>query len=52
MIQLPTLSTAARMKALAAAFVVTLSMLSGIDAMATADGSTPQMAQAVVTKAA
>ena len=49
---LPTLSTVARMNALAAAAIVTLGLLSGIDAMASADSSTPRMAQAVVTNAA
>lgn len=50
--QQPTLSTVARMNALLAAAIVTLSLASGIDAMASADSNAPQMAQAVATKAA
>lgn len=52
MTQLPTIAFAARMNALAAAAVVTLAMLSGIDAMATVDGSAPQMAQSIASKTA
>ena len=43
---LSTLSIATRLNALAAAAVVTLTLLSGIDSMAIGQGAAPQMAQA------
>ena len=47
--QLSTLSIATRLNALAAAAVVTLSLMSGIDSLAMARGAAPQLAQAQAT---
>lgn len=49
---LPTMSTTARLNALAAAVVVTLTLLSGIDALATAHSTVPQLTQTVLTQPA
>ena len=49
---LPAVSIATRVNALAAAAIVTLTMLSGIDAMALAQGNAAQIAQAAATQAA
>ena len=49
---LPTITLAARMNALFAAAFVTLTLLVGIDAMASADSGAPHLAQAAATKAA
>ena len=47
---LPAVSIATRIKALAAAAIVTLTMLSGIDALALAQGSAAQIAQAAAVQ--
>ena len=52
MTQLPATSIATRMSALAAAAIVTLTLLSGIDSLAMARGAAPQMAQAGITQPA
>ena len=49
---LPTVSIATRINALAAAAIVTLTLLSGIDALALAQSSVPQIAQAAATQSA
>lgn len=49
---LPTLSITARLNALAAAAIVTLAMLSGIDTLANAQSSVPQLTQTVVAQPA
>lgn len=45
---LPTTTLTTRLNALAAAAVVTLSMLTGIDALALADSGAPILAQSVL----
>ena len=45
---LPSMSFAVRLNAFAAAAVVTLSMLSGINALALADSGAPMLAQSVL----
>lgn len=49
---LPTVSIATRINALAAAAIVTLTLLSGIDALALAQSRVPQIAQAAATQSA
>ena len=48
---LPAPSLASRLNALAAAAIVTLTMLSGLDALAVAQSAAPHMAQAAGTQA-
>lgn len=50
--RLPATSIATRLNALAAAALVTLSMLSGIDKLALADAAAPQMARAAASQPA
>ena len=52
MTHLPTPSITTRLNALAAAAIVTMVLLSGIDNMAIARGAGPQLAQATVTQPA
>ncbi len=49
---LPATSVAVRLNAVLAAAIVTLTMLSGIDALAVARSAAPQLAQAGVTQPA
>ena len=49
---LPAVSIATRVNALAAAAIVTLTMLSGIDALALAQGSAAQIALAAAAQSA
>ena len=49
---LPAVSIATRVNALAAAAIVTLTLLSGIDALALAQGSAAQIAQAAAAQSA
>jgi hypothetical protein len=52
MTHLPTPSITTRLNALAAAAIVTMALLSGIDSRAIARGAGPQMAQAAITQSA
>jgi len=47
--RLPATSLAVRLNALVAAAIVTLTMLSGIDALAVSQSAAPQVAQSVVS---
>jgi len=47
---LPTASVATRLNALAAAAIVTLTLLAGIDTLAAAESAAPQWAQGAVTQ--
>lgn len=49
---LPSTSLIARLNAVAAAAVITLTMLSGIDALALADSGAPLLAQTVLARLA
>ena len=49
---LPTTSTALRLNALAAAAIVTLMILVGIDHLAATEGAAPKLAQAAATQPA
>jgi hypothetical protein len=49
---LPTTSTALRLNAFAAAAIVTLMMLAGIDHLATAESAAPHLAQVAATQPA
>jgi hypothetical protein len=50
--RLPTASLASRLNALAAAVIVTLTLLAGIDALAAAQTAVPQLAHASADHAA
>jgi hypothetical protein len=52
MTQLPTVAIATRLNALAAAAIVTLALLAGIDTLAAAETAAPQWAQGAVTQPA
>jgi hypothetical protein len=50
--RLPTISLASRLNALAAAAVVTLTLLAGISSLAAAENAAPQLAQAATAASA
>ncbi len=52
MTTLPSVSTALRLNAFAAAAIVTLMILAGIDHLATAESAAPNLAQAATTQPA
>jgi hypothetical protein len=49
--RLPTISIASRLNALAAAAIVTLTLLAGIDSLAALESAAPQLAQAAADQA-
>jgi len=50
--QLPTASVASRLNALAAAALVTLTLLAGINSLALTESSAPHLAQSLQTRSA